>query len=571
MISLKHKIKNFLPKRKIKIHIKGISTLIGAGCINFLIGAIFSICTLAIYEISYVKAKGGSIEIENITFYYPIELFFQCISSFLSGYIYKRLGLHLTNLLGVIILSSGYYLMYISTSLAFDLISMALGGMGTGIIFYPSTTNAYEWFSDHNGLIVGIMETMISFGSFFFSFIGERIINKNERESNDENNLYDIEIAEKMKYYLLVLIICLISAFIISFLLMFKKKSSYDNLVPNYGFIKKEKQNKNGIPIINSNIVLNNKKESKNENLKEISSDDKKDKNNSINEQDLDEEKEGNKHKKEESNTEFKKEEKENNTKKKDLIETSKDENNNKNSKHIKEDKIIEPYLKRNINEIDDDNNDDKNSMLFKIALKSIRLKLFCAIVILQAPVSNMAFTLYREIGEYTGIDTKYLQLIGSYYFIFECLSAFIFGILSDYIKLKYLLLFINIIGTLTGYIYCFTFKNSLIFFLAQNFISFTFGGYYSIKDCYLLKVFGNKIYIELSSFVSLMDAFAINILTPLTYFILSKFDDKDKAYWTLFISFGTMNLIGLILNLFLKENRINLNERIQRQKENMK
>ena len=571
MISLKHKIKNFLPKRKIKIHIKGISTLIGAGCINFLIGAIFSICTLAIYEISYVKAKGGSIEIENITFYYPIELFFQCISSFLSGYIYKRLGLHLTNLLGVIILSSGYYLMYISTSLAFDLISMALGGMGTGIIFYPSTTNAYEWFSDHNGLIVGIMETMISFGSFFFSFIGERIINKNERESNDENNLYDIEIAEKMKYYLLVLIICLISAFIISFLLMFKKKSSYDNLVPNYGFIKKEKQNKNGIPIINSNIVLNNKKESKNENLKEISSDDKKDKNNSINEQDLDEEKEGNKHKKEESNTEFKKEEKENNTKKKDLIETSKDENNNKNSKHIKEDKIIEPYLKRNINEIDDDNNDDKNSMLFKIALKSIRLKLFCAIVILQAPVSNMAFTLYREIGEYKGIDTKYLQLIGSYYFIFECLSAFIFGILSDYIKLKYLLLFINIIGTLTGYIYCFTFKNSLIFFLAQNFISFTFGGYYSIKDCYLLKVFGNKIYIELSSFVSLMDAFAINILTPLTYFILSKFDDKDKAYWTLFISFGTMNLIGLILNLFLKENRINLNERIQRQKENMK
>ena len=571
MISLKHKIKNFLPKRKIKIHIKGISTLIGAGCINFLIGAIFSICTLAIYEISYVKAKGGSIEIENITFYYPIELFFQCISSFLSGYIYKRLGLHLTNLLGVIILSSGYYLMYISTSLAFDLISMALGGMGTGIIFYPSTTNAYEWFSDHNGLIVGIMETMISFGSFFFSFIGERIINKNERESNDENNLYDIEIAEKMKYYLLVLIICLISAFIISFLLMFKKKSSYDNLVPNYGFIKKEKQNKNGIPIINSNIVLNNKKESKNENLKEISSDDKKDKNNSINEQDLDEEKEGNKHKKEESNTEFKKEEKENNTKKKDLIETSKDENNNKNSKHIKEDKIIEPYLKRNIKEIDEDNNVDKNSMVFKIALKSIRLKLFCAIVILQAPVSNMAFTLYREIGEYKGIDTKYLQLIGSYYFIFECLSAFIFGILSDYIKLKYLLLFINIIGTLTGYIYCFTFKNSLIFFLAQNFISFTFGGYYSIKDCYLLKVFGNKIYIELSSFVSLMDAFAINILTPLTYFILSKFDDKDKAYWTLFISFGTMNLIGLILNLFLKENRINLNERIQRQKENMK
>ena len=48
---------------------------------------------------------------------------------------------------------------------------MIFGGVGTGIIFYPSTTNAYEWFKDHNGIIVGIMETMISFGSFFWTFL----------------------------------------------------------------------------------------------------------------------------------------------------------------------------------------------------------------------------------------------------------------------------------------------------------------------------------------------------------------------------------------------------------------
>ena len=36
---------------------------------------------------------------------------------------------------------------------------------------------------------------------------------------------------------------------------------------------------------------------------------------------------------------------------------------------------------------------------------------LFSAIVILQAPVSNMAFTLYREIGEYKKIDVKYQQM----------------------------------------------------------------------------------------------------------------------------------------------------------------
>ena len=54
--------------------------------------------------------------------------------------------------------------------------------MWNWIIYYPSMTNAYEWFKDHNGIIVGIMETMISFGSFFFSFIGEKIINKEEKK-----------------------------------------------------------------------------------------------------------------------------------------------------------------------------------------------------------------------------------------------------------------------------------------------------------------------------------------------------------------------------------------------------
>ena len=103
---------------------------------------------------------------------------------------------------------------------------------------------------------------------------------------------------------------------------------------------------------------------------------------------------------------------------------------------------------------------------VLKFALKSQRLILFSAIVILQAPVSNMAFTLYREIGEYKKIDVKYLQLVGSLYFIFECMSSFVFGILCDYIQLKYLLFFINGVGTFVGFIYCLTFKDGLIFFL---------------------------------------------------------------------------------------------------------
>ena len=231
---------------------KGISTLIGASLINFLIGAIYSLCTLSVYEISYIKGIGGSISIEHLTFYYPVEVFFQCISAFISGIIYKHIGLHKTNFVGISILSFGYFLMYLSTNLFMDMLAMILGGIGTGIILYPSTTNSYEWFKEHNGIIVGIMETMISLGSFFFAFLGEKIINKEEIPSNDEDNLYDISIGKRIKIYLIVQITSLISVFFVSIILMHERDKNDENISSN---------DKNEIQIANSDIkYLDNEK-----------------------------------------------------------------------------------------------------------------------------------------------------------------------------------------------------------------------------------------------------------------------------------------------------------------------
>ena len=224
-------VKKILNKFNDKNFSKGISTLIGASLLNLLIGAIFSLCTLSVYEISYIKAKGGSINIDHLTFYYPIEIIFQCISSFFSGKIYKEFGLHTTNLIGVTILTLGYFIMFISSSLILDLSSMIMGGIGTGIIYYPSTTNAYEWFKDHNGIVVGIMETMISFGSFFFAFIGEIIINKDKIPSNNEDNLYDFEIGKRIKIYLIMQMIALNVAFLISYALMHVKKEEAEEIL----------------------------------------------------------------------------------------------------------------------------------------------------------------------------------------------------------------------------------------------------------------------------------------------------------------------------------------------------
>ena len=594
MVSVVNKIRTFISRFKDINFRKGVSTFIGAVLINTLAGTIYSLCTLAIYEISYVKAKGGSINIDHLSFYYPIEIIFQCFSSIVSGIIYKELGLHVTNLIGITILCLGYFLMYISKSLSLDLLAMVMGGIGTGIILYPSTTNSYKWFMDHSGIIMGIMETMNSFGSFFFSFIGEKIINNDQVESNDEDNLYPIEIGKKVKTYLLMQIITLVIVFFLSLILMYEKKEDKEEKdimddIEKTSDVLGDEKNTDGDGETNTGEKSEDKDSNKEKNEEEvrrassgevnIEENDKNDKNQN-NEEPKKEEKnsgEGEDGENLENNETLKIEEEKKKEEKK--VEEPKRKNSKKSKKeksdqekdyilNIEDDDDEEEKKQRPLlskkgkgGDYDIDEKDIKLLSILRFALKSKRLILFGAIVILQAPVSNMAFTLYREIGEYKKIDIKYLQLVGSLYFIFECLSGFVFGLLCDYIQLKYLLFCINAIGTFTGFVYCLTFKNGFIFFMLQNLLSFSAGGYYPIKDCYLMKVFGDEIYIELSGYVSFLVALTINLLTPINYVVQSNISNKEVGYWILFVSFGVLNLIGLIINIFIKETPLDLKD----------
>ena len=566
MVKLKQYINRIVKDKNL---LKGISTLIGTGILNFIMGAVYSLSTLAVYELSYIKGKGGSVDIYLLTFYLPVEMIFQCITSFFSGTLYKKIGLHLTDFFGGIILLLGYIIMYFSVNFFLDIISVILSGIGTGIILYPSTANAIEWFKNGNGLIVGIMESMISLGSFFYCFLGEKIINEKSVESNDVDNLYDFEIGQKFKDFMLILIICVILSFLLSFFLM-KEKKKFDK--ENYYDFQKENNS-------NNNLNVNQH----NPNIKEGINDNNNDKKNSNFKKDLIEENKENNDVNDSIDTNDGKEE--NNNKIEELIDPNENKNNNINKKNEEEtvkqnlQQIQHQEIPVTNNELKNENN-NKNSQsnknketqkqlklkqAIKLAIKSRRLILFIIIIILQMPVGQMAFSLYREIGEYKKIDIKYLQLIGSFSFIFECLSSLVFGLLCDYVTIKTLLFYINGIGTFFGFIYCFSFKNSFAFFLVQILLSFSSGGYYPIKDFFLLKVFPQDIYIELNSYVSLIAAISVNIYNFLSYFILSLFDNKDNGFWILFISFGFLSLIGFILNCFTNEKEINLRERIKK------
>ena len=460
---------------------KGISTVFGAILVSLITGSIFSLCTLAVYQISYIKGidPDNFITIDHLSFYYPFEVIFQCLSSFLSGFIEKKLGLHLTNLIGFTILGSGYFTMYLSRNFFIDILAMILGGIGNGIIYYPSTTNACLWFYEHNGIVIGIIETMISLGSFLFAFIGEKIININNVESRKSDDLYDLEIGERIKIYLIVQIISLVGVFILSFFLMFIKKKE-PNIRQDANSMKPlemtpKTSDTDGVFLVSE--------------TEDIQSD---------------------------------------------LI--SKDSNKSEKSNFKK---------------------------MILVALKSKRLILYAIISVFTIQGPSMMFTLYRGIGEYNKIDTETLQLVGSIGFIFECSAGILIGILSDYVNLKVLLLVMGLLNTSIIYTYCLTFDNSAAFFWITNIESLVNGGIYPFNDCYLMKVFGTDIYIELIGYVSFVSNLVVVLLSPLAYFVETKVENKNDAYWILFSIFGTLNLIAFVLSFFINTKPFDFDERI--------
>lgn len=445
---------------KDKEFLKGLSTVIGAIFVNLIAGSIFPLNSLAVYEISYIRHVDpeSTITVDNLIFYYPFEIFFQCLSSFACGIIEKKIGLYYTNFLGFSIYGLGYFTMYLSRSFAADILSMILCGIGNGIIYYPSTKNACMWFPNHMGIVMGIMETMISIGSFIFSVMGEHVINREAIESNEEQ-IYDKEISLRMKTYLIIQIACLIGVYIISSLMTF---------IPR---VKPEEVEK--------------------------------------------------------------------------LIQDDSHKINDINSS----------------NESNESNKKDYKKMIIH-ALKSKRmiLYIFLSICFHQAP--NMQFSLFRVVGEYENIDQDVLQWINSINFIFECLSGIIVGVLCDYMNLRILMGIITLSMSVLIFTYCLSFSSSIAFFFSTNLITFINGGIYPFDDCYMMKVFGPDIYIELMGINTCITNTVVLSLTPLSYYVESTVENKHQAFWILFSSFGVTSVIAFVLGLFINPSPFNYEER---------
>lgn len=102
------------------------------------------------------------------------------------------------------------------------LISYGDFGCGIGLGYFPLVTNSWKYFPEKKGLLSGIILCCFGMGSFFWTFIADKMINPDEgkvQSSGDDKGYYSIEIAEKiLNFWLFMIFASIVSTVIVGFL-----------------------------------------------------------------------------------------------------------------------------------------------------------------------------------------------------------------------------------------------------------------------------------------------------------------------------------------------------------------
>ena len=473
------------PKKKNPNTVFGILSLIGTGILCFVVPAVNSFHTFAVYQTSYIKHNGGDASVTFTMFYYPVTLFFQSIMGLFAGTIFAKVGLHWSNLIGCAIYILASFIMYISARFILDMASSVLFGIALAILAFPCSINTCKYFMDRVGLINGIIATLTSVGTTLFTYVGEQMINPDKVQSDPKDHLYNKEIASNVKDYLLLQIFAILIAFIVC-----------EMLIKTYDENNQEKCSIKFLFKVNEIKSLCKKK--KDEKLLLIESNDEIF---SINPD----------------------------------AKESEEEDEDKKDKNKDEEKKSPKTRKEKI----------------KMVLKSWKFWKYNLISLSSSPIINMIFSMYRSLGETYQIEQSALQVLGVLNSVIGFIFSFIFGVLCDYVNFRILLFINNMIGSIVGITYYYSFHDTFSFCLLTLVISIQSAGYYCLRDFHLIKVFGLDILMDITGVVALTTGIIVIVLTIFTYIIESTIPQKDLAYLVIFPTFGIFNFLGVILGFF--------------------
>ncbi len=111
----------------------------------------------------------------------------------------------ISTIIGVTIMISSYLILIFFKNYYLVLLGMGIFGLGDGLGNLSIIKNAWKYFPNNKGLVNGIIIGGLGLSSSFFTPLADYIINKNGIKTDDDG-FYDKEIANRLIYFLYVMI-----------------------------------------------------------------------------------------------------------------------------------------------------------------------------------------------------------------------------------------------------------------------------------------------------------------------------------------------------------------------------
>ena len=237
--------------------IKGILSIIGAWIHQFILFPLFVISNMVPYLISHLYNTQDSSLTQNDGFFFsPVTNIEMSICCFFSGIFEKNFGLYPTIILGGILISLGSFLLSICKYFYVDFIITIFYGLGFGICFMCAIKNACKYFPKRSGLISAICGGFGgNMGSALCNLLLKLIINPKNKGPDENNGIYEEDIAKNVKDYLLAYMYMVLIGTFLSILFIKKFKEEKNEIIEKEKILDLE-ENKDNDETNNSRYTI---------------------------------------------------------------------------------------------------------------------------------------------------------------------------------------------------------------------------------------------------------------------------------------------------------------------------
>ena len=134
-------------------NIRAISSIIGSLFHQFTLFSLFAFANICV---RYGEKKYPNVKEIAFFFLYPICVIYMCLACFLGGISLRKLGIHLSIILGCISICLCSFLLLITNNIYLDYFVIIFYGLGFGISMTSSVSNACMYYPENRGLITAI-------------------------------------------------------------------------------------------------------------------------------------------------------------------------------------------------------------------------------------------------------------------------------------------------------------------------------------------------------------------------------------------------------------------------------